>query len=313
MERLALIAIGGNSLISDESHVTVKDQLSACENTAKYIAKLIQSGWRVVITHGNGPQVGYILRRAEIASTELHTVPLDSCVADTEGAIGYQLQISILNELNKLGIKRNVVSVVTEVEVDDRDPSFENPTKPIGSFMAKEVAEEHRDKDGWHIIEDAGRGYRRVVPSPKPIDVVEKETIKRLLEEDVVVIAAGGGGIPVVRDKSGALHGKEAVIDKDLASALLAKYLNVDVFMISTAVDKVCIDYKKPNEKKLDSMNLKEAEKYIAEKQFALGSMLPKINAVVDFVRTTGKIGVISTPENIKEAILGEAGTRITL
>lgn len=311
MDRVIVVAIGGNSLISDSSKVTVKDQLEAARNTSEHIAKLIKSGWRVVITHGNGPQVGYILRRAEIASNELHTVPLDSCVADTEGAIGYQLQMSLRNELKKLNIEKKIVTVVTQVEVKDDDPSFDNPSKPIGSFMSEDVAREHEKKDGWHIIEDAGRGWRRVVPSPKPVKIVELDVIKDLLEDDVVVIAAGGGGIPVVEDESGKLSGREAVIDKDLASSLLAKEIKADAFLISTAVNKVSINYKKENERQLDTLTIEEAEKYMKEGEFGKGSMLPKIMAVVDYVSSTSGMGVITSPEYIKDAVEGREGTRI--
>ena len=223
--KLIVIAIGGNSLIEDSKHVTVSAQYEAAAKTAHHIARLVKEGHRVVIAHGNGPQVGYILLRAEYARKILHTVPLDSCVADTQGAIGYQLQRALDNEFAALGIKQNVATVVTQVEVDPKDKSFENPTKPIGSFMSQEEAMGHKEKDGWSIMEDAGRGYRRVVASPKPKKIVELDTIKTLLDNNIIVIAAGGGGIPVVRAEDGTLSGKEAVIDKDLAAAILAKDL----------------------------------------------------------------------------------------
>lgn len=309
--KLIVIAIGGNSLIEDSRHVSVASQYDAAKKTAHHIAKLVKAGNRVVIAHGNGPQVGYILRRAEIASTELHSVPLDSCVADTQGAIGYQLQSALDNELLDLGVRKSVSTVVTQVEVSDSDPSFSKPTKPIGSFMSEEVAMEHKEKDGWNVVEDAGRGWRRVVASPKPVSIIELETIKCLLDNDIIVVAAGGGGIPVVKDSDGHLSGREAVIDKDLAAAMLAKDLNADLFVISTAVEKVCLNYGKPNQKSLDTIDIAEAKQYIEEGHFAPGSMLPKIQAIVDFVSTTGNEGIITDPANLYDAIYHEKGTKI--
>lgn len=309
--KLIVIAIGGNSLIEDSKHVTVKSQYDAANKTAKHIAKLVKAGHRVVIAHGNGPQVGYILRRAEIASTQLHTVPLDSCVADTQGAIGYQLQMALDNQMAIDGISKNIATVVTQVEVRDDDPSFQKPSKPIGSFMSKEVAMEHQQKDGWNVVEDAGRGYRRVVASPKPVSIIELQTIKCLLDNGIIVIAAGGGGIPVVKNADGTLSGREAVIDKDLAAAMLAKDLKADMFVISTAVPKVCINFGKPSQKALDQISTAEADQYMAEGHFAPGSMLPKIQAITDFVRSTGNMGIITDPENLYDAIYADQGTKI--
>ena len=311
--RLIVIAIGGNSLIEDSSHVTVDAQYKAAEKTAHHIAKLIADGHRVVIAHGNGPQVGYILLRAEYARKILHNVPLDSCVADTQGAIGYQLQKALDNEFIKLGIEKNVATVVTQVEVDPADPSFNNPTKPIGSFMTEEDARYHQETSGWSVVEDAGRGWRRVVASPKPISIIELDPIKTLLDNDVVVIACGGGGIPVVKDEDGILFGKEAVIDKDLASAILAKSLKADLFIISTAVDKVSLDYGKESERKLDSMSTAEAKEYIGQNQFPPGSMLPKIQAAIDFVESTKNEAIITNPENLYDSLYSNAGTKISL
>lgn len=308
--KLIVIAIGGNSLIEDSRHVTVSAQYEAAARTAHHIARLIKEGHRIVIAHGNGPQVGYILLRAEYARKILHTVPLDSCVADTQGAIGYQLQRALRNELIKLGVNIDVATVVTQVEVDDDDPSFLDPTKPIGSFMQKEEAEYHRENDGWSVMEDAGRGYRRVVASPKPKAIVEISTVKKLVEAGTVVIAAGGGGIPVVK-KDGMLEGREAVVDKDLAAALMAKQLHADLFVISTAVEKVCLNYGKSDEKQLDKLTLSEAEEYIRQGQFAPGSMLPKIQAVTDFVRSTGAEGLITDPSHLYDSLSSGAGTRI--
>lgn len=309
--KLIVIAIGGNSLIEDPKHVTVEAQYEAARKTAAHIAKLVQAGHRVVIAHGNGPQVGFILLRAEFSRSILHSVPLDSCVADTQGAIGYQLQMALKNEFTKIGMSPEVATVVTQVEVSDNDPSFGKPTKPIGSFMTKDDADYRSQHDGWVCVEDAGRGYRRVVASPKPKAIVEIETIRTLLGNKVIVIAGGGGGIPVVRDEAGMLSGREAVIDKDLAAALMAKQLNADLFVISTAVEKVCLNYGKPNQKTLDTITTEEAQQYIAEGHFAPGSMLPKVQAIVDFVRSTGNVGLITDPANLYGALYEGKGTKI--
>ena len=309
--KLIVIAIGCNTLIEDPKKVTVDAQYRAAEKTAHHIADIIESGHRVVIVHGNGPQVGYILLRSEYARKILHAVPLDSCVADTQGAIGYQLQKALDNEFIKRGMKNRALTVVTQVEVSPDDPSFNNPTKPIGSFMTAEDAAEHRASFGWDVKEDAGRGWRRVVPSPKPKSIVELDTIRFLADSGATVIAAGGGGIPVVRDEEGALWGKEAVIDKDLAAAILAKALDADAFIISTAVEKVCLDYNKPTQRAIDEMTVAEARKYSDEGQFAPGSMLPKIQAIIDYVESTGKLGMITDPEHISDAMNGLNGTRI--
>lgn len=309
--KLIVIAIGGNSLIEDPKKVTVDAQYRAAEKTAHHIADIIEGGDRVVIVHGNGPQVGYILLRSEYARSILHSVPLDSCVADTQGAIGYQLQKALDNEFEARGMSNRAVTVVTQVEVDPDDPSFADPTKPIGSFMTEEDAVEHSRNFGWAVKEDAGRGWRRVVPSPKPKSIVELDTIRFLSESGAAVIAAGGGGIPVTRDAEGMLWGKEAVIDKDLAAAILAKALKADAFIISTAVEKVCLDYNKPTQRAIDEMTIEEAQRHSAEGQFAPGSMLPKIEALVDFVESTGNLGMITDPEHICDAMKGLSGTRI--
>lgn len=312
--KLIVIAIGGNSLIEDSKNVTVESQYRAAVKTAQHIVRLVKEGHRVVIAHGNGPQVGYILLRAEYSKDILHSVPLDSCVADTQGAIGYQLQRALDTEFRKIGLTDvNVATVVTQVEVDPTDPSFSNPTKPIGSFFSKEEAEKRVESEGWAVMEDAGRGYRRVVASPKPKKIVELETVRILLDNKVLVIAAGGGGIPVVRNSEGMIEGKEAVIDKDLAAALMAKELKADLFVISTAVEKVCLNYGKPNQVNLDTITADEAEQYCKEGHFAPGSMLPKIQATIDFVRTTGNMGLITDPANIYDALYGDKGTKVIL
>lgn len=310
-KKLIVIAIGGNSLIEDPKHVTVEAQYAAARKTAEHIVRLAAEGHRIVIAHGNGPQVGFILQRAEYARRILHSVPLDSCVADTQGAIGYNLQMALDNEFTKAGIERQVATIVTQVEVDKADPSFMNPTKPIGTFMSREDAEFHRQQDGWDIVEDSGRGYRRVVPSPQPKRIVELQTVKTLLDAGVIVIAAGGGGIPVTANENGELTGAEAVIDKDLAAALMAKQLGADLFVISTAVEKVCLNYGKPDQKDLERMDTSLAKKYIEEGHFAPGSMLPKIQAVVDFATSCDSEGIITNPANLYAAVNGNKGTHI--
>ena len=311
--KTAVIAIGGNSLIKDKKHKSVEDQYKAAGETARHTATMIKDGWTVAIGHGNGPQVGFILRRSEMAAHELHEVPLDVCGADTQGAIGYSLQQNLYNHFIDMGIDRNVATVVTQVEVDVNDPAFQNPSKPIGSFMDKDQAMKRKEQDGWDVVEDAGRGWRRVVASPRPKRIVEEPAVKQLIRAGMIVITVGGGGIPVVADENGKLRGVPAVIDKDFASSLLAIRLNVDVFIISTAVEKVALNFGKPNEQWLDHMTLAEAKAYLAEgKHFAKGSMAPKIQAVINFLEAGGEKAIITDPPNITRALAGETGTIIT-
>ena len=312
MAHRAVIAIGGNSLIPDAEHVTVQDQYRAAGETDDHIAQLVRAGWDVVITHGNGPQVGFILRRSELASHELHEVPLHVCGADSQGAIGFALQQNLNNDFRQLGIDRHVVTVVTQVEVGLDDPAFENPTKPIGSFMDADEAARRREADGWAVVEDAGRGWRRVVASPQPIRIIEEEAIRSLLDGGVVVIAVGGGGIPVARDEAGDLFGVDAVIDKDHASALLANTLGADLLLISTAVPQVALNWGTPEQEWVDRLTLAEAKSLLAEgRHFAQGSMAPKIQAAVDYLERGGKEVVITNPANLEWAAEGGAGTRI--
>ncbi len=312
MAKTAVIAIGGNSLITDKEHQTVPDQYQACAQTCDHIASMIQrTGVHLVITHGNGPQVGFILRRAELAAQELHMVPLDSCVADTQGALGYHIQRALHNEFQRLGFTKTAVTVVTQVLVDKDDPAFKKPNKPIGSFMSQELAEEHRAKDKWDVVEDAGRGWRRVVASPVPKEILELEAIKDLLAKDFVVVAVGGGGVAVIKDEKGQLLGAAAVIDKDLASSLLARQLQADYFIVSTAVEKVYLNFGKPDQKALDQITVAEAKKYMAEGHFKPGSMLPKIQAVIDFLEGGGKEAIITNPEHLELALAGKTGTHI--
>jgi carbamate kinase len=312
--KLAVIAIGGNSLIRDESHKTVEDQYLAAKETSIHIADMIEAGWDVAIGHGNGPQVGFILRRSEIAAKVegMHEVPLEVCGADSQGAIGYALQQTLQNELNRRGIKKSVATVVTQVAVDADDKAFKEPSKPIGSFMDEAEAKRRQTELGWSVKEDAGRGWRRVVASPLPKEVVELEAVQTLIQAGTVVITVGGGGIPVIRKADGELQGVAAVIDKDFASSLLARLINADLLLISTAVEKVAINFGKPEQKWLDKMTLAEAKAYLAEgTHFAKGSMAPKIQAVIWFLENGGKQAIITNPENIGRAIKGETGTLI--
>jgi carbamate kinase len=311
MAKVAVVAIGGNSLIKDKNHQTVPDQFETTWETCVHIASMIEQGWDVVITHGNGPQVGFILLRSELASHVLHTVPLDSCGADTQGAIGYMIQQSLYNEFEKRGMKKQAATVVTQVVVGKDDPAFQNPSKPIGPFYEEAEAKKLGAERGWVVKDDAGRGWRRVVPSPIPLEIVERDAIKTLLDAGFVVIGVGGGGIPVVREEDGSLRGVEAVIDKDYASGLLAASIQADLFLISTAVDRVALNYGKPGQKWLGQMTLAEAEQYLAEGHFAPGSMGPKIRASIEFLKQGGREALITSPENIERALVGETGTRI--
>lgn len=313
-KKVAVVAIGGNSLIKDKAHETVEDQYQAAKETTYHIADMIEAGWDVAIGHGNGPQVGFILRRSEIAAKVegMHEVPLDVCGADSQGAIGYALQQNLQNVLHQRKIKKNVATVITQVLVDKDDPAFKNPSKPIGGFM-QELEARQREKDlYWSVVEDAGRGWRRVVASPLPKEVVELDSVKTLLDAGVVVITVGGGGIPVIEKESGDYFGTAAVIDKDYASSLLAREIKADLLLISTAVEKVALNFGKPDQKWIDRMTLAEARQYLAEgKHFAKGSMAPKIQAIIWFLEAGGKQALITNPENIGNALNGRTGTWI--
>lgn len=312
-EKVAVIAIGGNSLVN-KGRESIQDQYAAVTETCKHIADMIEQGWTVAIGHGNGPQVGFVLRRSEIAHRVegIHEVPLDVCGADTQGATGYMLQQNLYNEFLKRGIEKNVATIVTQVEVDPQDPAFQNPTKPIGTFMEHDQALEKREKEGWFVVEDAGRGWRRVVPSPLPRRVVEEPAVKRLIDAGMCVVTVGGGGIPVVADEIGKLQGIAAVIDKDFASSLLASRIGAELFVISTAVEKVALNFGKPEQKWLDMLTLEEAKAYLDEGiHFAKGSMAPKIQACIWFLERGGREAIITNPENIGRALAGETGTHI--
>ena len=313
-KKIAVIAIGGNSLIKDKQHQTVADQYQAAKETTYHIADMIEAGWDVAIGHGNGPQVGFILRRSEIAHKVegMHEVPLDVCGADSQGAIGYALQQTLQNELYRRGISKPVATVITQVLVDQKDPAFQNPSKPIGSFMEQEEAQRRATELDWSVVEDAGRGWRRVVPSPLPKEVVELDSIQALINAGVVVITVGGGGIPVIDTGEGQYAGTAAVIDKDFASSLLASLMNADLLLISTAVEKVALNYGKPNQEWVDRMTLSQAKEYLAEgTHFAPGSMAPKIQAIIWFLEKGGTQAIITNPENIGAALRGETGTHI--
>lgn len=314
MPKLIAIAIGGNSLIRDRRYQSVDDQYAAICETVGHIVDIIEDGFEVVVSHGNGPQVGFILRRSEIAYVHegLHFVPLASCVADTQGALGYQIQQALENEFKKRDLTKKAVTVITRVEVNPDDPSFAHPGKPIGSFYSEQQIENlKKDHPDWTVIHDAGRGYRRAVPSPVPVDIVELKAIESLVNQGLCVIAVGGGGIPVVRREDGTLEGRDAVIDKDHATRLLATRLKADVLLMSTAVDHVFLNFGQPDQKPLGTISVEETRRFMAEGHFAAGSMLPKINAALDFMEHGGIVAIITSPQLLKAAIEGNAGTRI--
>ena len=307
-----VIALGGNALGNDPN-----EQLRLLEHVAKIIVDLVKDGNQIVLTHGNGPQVGQIFLAMDYsANGEAHTpsMPFPECGSMSQGYIGYQLQQCLQDELERQKITKDCATLITQVLVDPKDKAFDNPSKPIGAFYTKEEADSIAKEKGYTFIDDAGRGYRRVVPSPKPIDIIEKRVIKQLVDNDNIVIAVGGGGIPVIKtDKIELLEGVEAVIDKDKSAALLAKLIDADTLLILTAVDKVCLNYNTENEKKLDTLTTKEAEDYIKDGHFAKGSMLPKIEACIDFVKESeDKKAIIGSLEKAAEAIKGESGTIIT-
>lgn len=314
MTKLAVVAIGGNALIKDDKHVTVEDQEVALRETSWHLADMIEAGWNLAIGHGNGPQVGFILRRSEIAAKAegMHEVPLDVCGADSQGAIGYELQQALHNEFLKRKINKKAATIVTQVRVDQADPAFQNPSKPIGSFMDEAEAKRREKEMGWSVVEDAGRGWRRVVASPLPKEIVELDSVKLLLDAGHVIITVGGGGIPVVDRGDGELIGTAAVIDKDFASSLLAQTIKADLLLIATAVEKVAINFGKPEQKWLDKMTVAEARAYLEEGiHFAKGSMAPKIQAAIWYLENGGKQALITNPENIGRALKGETGTWI--
>jgi carbamate kinase len=308
---LVVIAIGGNSLITDSEHMSVVDQYRAAGETAANIAPIVNDGYRVVVTHGNGPQVGFILLRSELAKEALHQVPLANCVADTQGSIGMQVAQSLQNQFRQQGREQPVVAIITQVIVDPEDPSFDKPTKPIGPFMSEAEARQHAEADGWAIAEDSNRGWRRVVPSPAPIEIIELPAIRTLLDSGALVVAAGGGGIPVIVKPDGSLRPRPAVIDKDAASCLLARRLGARVLVFSTDVDKVALHFGTPEQTEIDRMNTTQCRTYLDEGHFAVGSMRPKIEAALAFIEAGGEEVIITRPHCLAEAMRGTQGTHI--
>ncbi|WP_288049327.1 carbamate kinase [Acidiphilium sp.] len=309
--KLAVVAIGGNALIRDRNHQTIPDQYEAAELTVRGVADMIDAGWNVIVTHGNGPQMGYILRRSELSIHEVAPVPMDYAGADLQGGLGYMFVRAFRNEFSRRGIAREPVAVVTETLVDANDPAFKNPTKPIGSQMDEGAAKALAAQQGWTVAEDAGRGWRRVVPSPQPLRIVDYRAVAHLARAGFVVISCGGGGIPVIKDAEGMLQGVEAVIDKDLASSLLAQAIGADLFVLATGVERVAIGFNTPRQQWLDSMTLAEARRYDAADEFDKGSMGPKIKALIAFLEGGGKQGLITSPEALGRALRGETGTLV--
>ena len=309
---LAVVAFGGNALLRSEDHGTQEEQIARAKQAARWLAEIVRHGYKLIVVHGNGPQVGNILVQAEEASTKIPPQSLDVCVAQTEGSIGFLLQQAIRNRLDSIGLgSGEVATILTEVEVDPADPAFKRPTKPIGPFFTRYRAEALERDLGWTMKEDSGRGWRHVVPSPRPLRILNVNTVSRMLEAAAVVIAAGGGGIPVVKGRDGQWRGIEAVIDKDYASAKLAADLNADLFLILTGVPKVAIDFGKPTQRYVDRLTVAEAEKHMAEGQFPPGSMGPKIESALEFVKATGKQVLITDVDVLREALQGNGGTAI--
>ncbi len=311
LPRSVVITLGGNAILPARGTGTFEEQLSITRSTMEPIATLVKEGVKVVLSHGNGPIVGNILIRNEAVRDQIPPMPLDVCGADSQGGIGYMMQQALQNELHRIGLERTVVTMVTQVIVDERDPAFRRPTKPIGPFYTQERARTLAKEKRWTVVEDAGRGYRRVVPSPKPLEIVEIGAIRKLVDDGVIVIAAGGGGIPVSRQWDGTLHGVEAVIDKDLASSLLGRVLGVESLVIVTGVERVAVHFGKPDQRDLSDATASELERLLGEGHFPPGSMEPKIRAAVEFVRGGGCSVTITSPEKVREALEGRAGTRI--
>jgi carbamate kinase len=307
--KLAVVAVGGNALVRQKDKESLPDQYAAARLTMPHVVDMVQTGWNVVVTHGNGPQVGFILRRSELSAHELHSIPLDYCGSNTQGSIGYMFQTALQNEFRRRGMPNQAATIVTQTLVDRNDPAFRNPSKPIGSFMDEKTALQHRDTDGWSVMEDAGRGWRRVVASPQPVRILQQDAIMRLAEAGFTVVGVGGGGIPVIENEKGELEGVEAVIDKDLASALFASCIDADLFLISTEVEKVAINFNKPDVQWLDRLSIADAKKYLAEGQFGKGSMEPKVKAVLSFIERGGKKALITNPDHMLHALRGETGT----
>lgn len=311
-ERIAVVAFGGNALLRAEDQGTQDEQIARARQAARWLVEIVRHGYRLVIVHGNGPQVGNILIQAEEASTKVPPQTLDVAVAQTEGSIGFLLQQAMRNRLESSRLPAEVATILTEVEVDPNDTAFKRPTKPIGPFFTRYRAEALARDFGWTVKEDSGRGWRKVVPSPRPLHIVNLKSIAAMLPVTDVVIAAGGGGIPVVRGRDGQWRGIEAVIDKDYASALLAVELEAELYIILTAVPEVALDFGQPSQREIRAMTVAEAEQYLSEGQFPAGSMGPKIEAAVDFVKRSGREVLIVDVDHLREGLAGERGTRVT-
>lgn len=313
--RPTVIALGGNAISAPGEQGNIPQQFAHMSDTARHLVKAIVRGLHVVLTHGNGPQVGNVLRRVEIASREMYPLPLEICVADTQAGMGYMIGQCMGNALVRRGITRDITTLVTNVLIDRNDPAFNKPSKPIGMPMGEAMAFMHRDQDGWAIVPIGDGQYRRIVPSPNPCEIVEMNTIRRLVEDGELVICCGGGGVPVIRDESGMIRGSAAVIDKDRTSALLARELNAQSLIILTAVDRVCLNYGMPDQKPLDRITVDDAKRYLAEGHFADGSMRPKIEAAIDFVEGSTDpeaFAIIAELSRLTDALDGLSGTRIT-
>jgi carbamate kinase len=314
MSRTALVAIGGNALVADNDHASIGHQFVAAQRLASALRAMATDGWRMVVTHGNGPQVGFILRRSDLVAEiapEIPRLDLDLCVADSQGGIGHLIANALLDEWRAARLPSRVTALVTHTAVSLSDPAFEHPSKPIGSFYTEEAARRLERSEGWTMIEDSGRGWRRVVPSPRPLRIVEIEAVAALLREGFTVIAGGGGGIPVAEADDGRLRGVEAVIDKDFASALMASALGVDLLVITTGVPRVALDFGTPRQRFIDAMGVAELERHLADGQFPPGSMGPKIEAAVQFLRAGGREVLITSPEQLGAALAGRTGTRL--
>ena len=308
---LAVVAFGGNALLRPEDRGTQEEQIARAKQAARWLAEIARHDYKLIVVHGNGPQVGNILIQNEEASTKIPPQSLDVCVAQTEGSIGFMLQQAMRNRLESIGIGGEVATILTEVEVDVNDVAFKRPTKPIGPFFTRYRAEALERDLGWTMREDAGRGWRHVVPSPRPLRILNIKTVARMLESATVVIAAGGGGIPVVKGRDGQWRGIEAVIDKDFASALLAAELNADLFIILTGVPKIAVDFGKTTQRNLDRITVAEAQKHLADGQFPAGSMGPKVEAAIQFVKATKKQVLITDVDVLREALEGREGTLV--
>ena len=309
--KIALIAFGGNAILSDNQRGLQTEQMYNAQRAARLMIHIVKKGFDLIIVHGNGPQVGNLLIQMEEAINKVPPFSLEICDAMTEGSMGFMLEKAIINELRKSSLDKEIATLITQVIVDREDPAFENPTKPVGPFYSKYRAQMLRKEKKWTMVEDAGRGYRKVVPSPKPIDVVPKRVLHDLVHSGKIVIAAGGGGIPVVINGRGLFQGVEAVIDKDYASSLIAREIKADLFIILTNVPRVSLNFGTPNETPITSMTVKEAERHLEEGQFPAGSMGPKIKAAIEYIRSGGKEVLITSANYLKAALINRSGTKI--